>query len=80
MCYLFDRDYIDFLEDLEEDPAIRANINIYRNEEKFNMASTTPSEAGDDIPVIGLDEMLEDLQTEDDVGGDEPTENQGEGE
>ncbi|KAB7501405.1 60S ribosomal export protein NMD3 [Armadillidium nasatum] len=28
------RDYIDFLEDLEEDPTIRANINIYRNEDK----------------------------------------------
>ena len=29
------RGYTDFLEDLEEDPDVRADINIYKGEEKL---------------------------------------------
>ncbi|KAK3885813.1 hypothetical protein Pcinc_010007 [Petrolisthes cinctipes] len=64
------RDYTDFLEDLEEDTQFRTNINIYRDASK-QPQDGTESEAGD-LPQIGLEEMLEDLHI-----GSDPT---GEGE
>lgn len=52
-------DYTDFLEDLEEDPQYRTNINIYRDDAKM-AKQDTESEAGE-IPQVGLEEMLDDL-------------------
>lgn len=63
-CDLFFRDYVDFLEDLEEDPQYRANVNIYRDSEKM-ATSDTASEVGD-MPQVGVEEMLEDLHIADD--------------
>lgn len=54
-------DYDEFLEDLEEDREYRSVINIYRDRAKVN-ASESDIE---DAPTIGLEEMLDDLQIED---------------
>ncbi|MBZ3879936.1 Olfactory receptor 14C36 [Sciurus carolinensis] len=62
-----ERQYQDFLEDLEEDEAIRKNINIYRD-------STIPVESDTDdegAPGISLAEMLEDLHISQDTTGEE---------
>uniref|UniRef100_F7E4H4 60S ribosomal export protein NMD3 n=1 Tax=Monodelphis domestica TaxID=13616 RepID=F7E4H4_MONDO len=63
----FSRQYQDFLEDLEEDEAIRKNVNIYK-------ASTIPVESDTDdegAPRISLAEMLEDLHIAEDATGGE---------
>ncbi|XP_078003592.1 60S ribosomal export protein NMD3 isoform X2 [Phascolarctos cinereus] len=62
-----ERQYQDFLEDLEEDEAIRKNVNIYK-------ASTIPVESDTDdegAPRISLAEMLEDLHISEDATGGE---------
>ena len=59
---LHPRDFADFLEDLEEDVEMRGNVLMYRDASK---GLDTDSEFGDDAPRIGLDEMLEDLETGD---------------
>ena len=38
-CFSVFRQYQDFLEDLEEDEALRKNVNIYRGEQTFHCAS-----------------------------------------
>ncbi|CAL8071948.1 unnamed protein product [Orchesella dallaii] len=53
------RDYEDFLQDLEEDPAYREAVNIYKNV-NVNVESTTTDDEGD-APKISLQEMLDDL-------------------
>ncbi|ELW47238.1 60S ribosomal export protein NMD3 [Tupaia chinensis] len=62
-----ERQYQDFLEDLEEDEAIRKNVNIYRD-------SSIPVESDTDdegAPRISLAEMLEDLHISQDATGEE---------
>ncbi|XP_059473393.1 60S ribosomal export protein NMD3 [Neocloeon triangulifer] len=55
-------DYMDFLDDLECDPAYRQNVNIYRK----NVSLPPVEEVDeDDRPRISLQEMLEDLVLED---------------
>ena len=80
----FFSDYTEFLEDLEEDPVLRQNVNVYKgissplwelsitcyllDERKINQTgnSMENEEANDDdIPRIGLDEMLADMTMED---------------
>jgi nonsense-mediated mRNA decay protein 3 len=62
------RDYNDFLEDLEEDVAYRQNVNIF----KAGNVAVEPSETDDeDIPRVTLAEMLEDLHIADDATGGE---------
>lgn len=61
------RDYIDFLEDLEEDQQLRHNVNIYRDANKLQNTDTE-SEAGE-VPRIGLEEMLDDLQIDMEAAG-----------
>lgn len=63
-----ENDYRDFLEDLEEDPDYRQNINIYRNAERHT-AVESDSDA-EDMPHISLQEMLDDLCLEDATGGE----------
>jgi nonsense-mediated mRNA decay protein 3 len=58
-----ERDYLDFLEDLEEDPATRQHVNIYRDREK--MAVDLDDTDDEDVPRITLQEMLEDMQLDD---------------
>ncbi|XP_067937287.1 60S ribosomal export protein NMD3-like [Watersipora subatra] len=59
-----ERDYTDFMEDLEEDETLRHNVNIYKDHRKVAV------EADADTPQISLEEMLDDLTlTEDATGG-----------
>ncbi|KAM7248511.1 hypothetical protein CapIbe_000550 [Capra ibex] len=61
-----ERQYQDFLEDLEEDEAIRKNVNIYRD-------SAIPVESDTDdegAPRVSLAEMLEDLHISQDATGE----------
>jgi len=57
-----DRDYEDFLEDLEEDPDIRERINIYKKQVE-EVATDTEGE-DEEIPRVSLAEMLDDLNIE----------------
>jgi nonsense-mediated mRNA decay protein 3 len=50
-------DFADFMEDMEEDPMLRANINIYKDEHKINRVN---DELDVDLPTITLEEMLDD--------------------
>jgi len=63
-------EYEAFLKDLEQDPDLRFNINLYKNEDyRSEMASTV----GDDVPTVPIEELIEDLTLGDDedVEGDE---------
>lgn len=56
------REYMDFLDDLEEDPMLRQNVNIYADKEKMEaMMAVDTDELEEDAPKITLQEMLEDL-------------------
>ncbi|RWS10009.1 60S ribosomal export protein NMD3-like protein [Dinothrombium tinctorium] len=58
------RDFIDFMEDLEEDYISRQHINIFKDKErerKESAASVDVDEVDPDAPEISLEEMLEDL-------------------
>jgi len=59
-----DRDYTDFLEDLEEDPTLRQNVMIYKDERKFNEIDDEKETI--DIPQIGLEEMMSELKLDED--------------
>ncbi|XP_015118213.1 60S ribosomal export protein NMD3 [Diachasma alloeum] len=56
-------DYNEFLEDLEEDPEMRQNINIFRDSSK--QIPVDSNDLDPNIPQITLEEMLEDLVIED---------------
>ena len=66
-----DKDYLDFLEDLEEDPKARENVNIYKDPKKM-MAVEALNDTGDNenLPQISLQEMLDDLNLNDDPMGE----------
>jgi len=54
------RDYENFLQDLEENPDMRQNINIYRD---ANYTAPTESEVDDEELRISLEEMLDEFDT-----------------
>jgi nonsense-mediated mRNA decay protein 3 len=58
------RDYNEFLDDLEEDPDLRHNVNIFKDSTKQILV-----DSGDDVdeavPRITLAEMLDDLVIDD---------------
>lgn len=56
-------EYNEFLEELEEDPDMRRNINIFKNTGKQIPVDT--NEMDPSIPQITLEEMLDDLMIED---------------
>lgn len=60
-CY---SEYNDFLEDLEEDPHMRQNVNIYKDKSK-QIAVDTNDMMDPSLPQITLEEMLDDLVIED---------------
>ncbi|CAF1313575.1 unnamed protein product [Adineta steineri] len=60
-----ERDYTDFLEDLEEDAVLRQTVNVYKDEKKFQSNNIGDEEGGEDIPRIDLNEMLADMTMED---------------
>jgi len=69
-------EYDDFLEDLEEDPEIRQNVNVYKDANKVIAVDDSASVAGGDddgVPQITLAEMLDDL----DLGGADATGEEG---
>lgn len=53
-----DGDYNDFLEDLEEDPELRKNINLYKREQKPQWMAEAEEVLA---PKVGLEELLDDL-------------------
>ena len=53
-------EYDDFLEDLEEDPELRQNVNVYKDNRKM-IAVDDSSSVDDGVPQITLAEMLDDL-------------------
>ena len=53
-------DYVDFLEDLEEDSELRQHVNIYKDPKKMIQVDDTDSEF-DDTPRITLAEMMDEL-------------------
>lgn len=60
------RDLMDFMDDLEEDPHLRQSVNIYADKDRMAIDDGAMDE-DEDLPQIGLDEMLQDLDIE--VGG-----------
>lgn len=67
-------EYNQFLEDLEEDPQLRQNINIFRDVSKQIPVDTNDMD-DPSVPKITLEEMLDDLNIEDvEMGGDDDDE------
>lgn len=62
MFVFLSRDYNEFLDDLEEDPAFRQNINIFKDAKKI---AVDIDELDPSLPRITLAEMLDDLNIED---------------
>ncbi|CAB0033576.1 unnamed protein product [Trichogramma brassicae] len=56
-------DYNEFLDELEEDPEMRSNINIYKDKNKIIPVDTSCIDPY--MPQITLEEMLDDLVIED---------------
>ncbi|CAG8570878.1 431_t:CDS:2 [Acaulospora morrowiae] len=60
-----DLEYEMFLQDLEEDPELRQNVNLYKSTSTVAMdvdgTVGESSEGDDDFPEIGIEELLEDL-------------------
>lgn len=50
---------------MEEDPAYRQNVNIFRDKSKEQIAVDVDDLGDETIPHITLDEMLDDLNLED---------------
>ena len=77
----YEADYEDFMQELEEDPALRSQINLYRDPESIELKQkraqhatfvAAPSDSDgelkdDEFPDVGLDELLEELT----LGADE---------
>uniref|UniRef100_A0A2P2JQC7 60S ribosomal export protein NMD3 n=2 Tax=Rhizophora mucronata TaxID=61149 RepID=A0A2P2JQC7_RHIMU len=58
------KEYEEFLRDLEENPELRFNISLYRNKE-YQPSEMTSVTNGDDVPSIPLEELLADLDISD---------------
>lgn len=58
------------MEDLEEDPQLRQNINIFRDATK-QIPVDTDDMPDESAPRITLEEMLDDLVLDDDAMGDD---------
>lgn len=53
--YVTGNDYNDFLEDLEDDPELRKNVNLYKKEQWMAEAEEVLA------PRVGLEELLDEL-------------------
>eukprot|EP00163_Fabomonas_tropica_P022840 TRINITY_DN3994_c0_g1_i2.p1 TRINITY_DN3994_c0_g1~~TRINITY_DN3994_c0_g1_i2.p1 ORF type:complete len:544 (-),score=140.87 TRINITY_DN3994_c0_g1_i2:242-1873(-) len=57
-----------FMQDLEEDPEMRANINLYRDPQaraaRMSVQTDTDME---DLPTVGLEELLEDMHVDEPI-------------
>ncbi|XP_061992787.1 uncharacterized protein LOC133710667 [Rosa rugosa] len=56
-----DSEYEQFLDDLEENPEMRFNVSLYRNEEYQKPSETASVTDGEDLPSVTLEELLGDL-------------------
>ena len=61
---IYYRDYNAFLDDLEEDPVYRQNVNIYKDNSKAMPVDSNDQDDPNE-PHITLEEMLDDLHIED---------------
>ncbi|CAH1772405.1 unnamed protein product [Owenia fusiformis] len=66
--------YTDFLEDLEEDPDLRHNVNIYKDTNKIAVDQDDTDD--ENVPTVSLQEMLDDLHISTDATGEEGAEMQ----
>ncbi|CAI2180000.1 2642_t:CDS:2 [Funneliformis geosporum] len=64
-----EEDYESFLQDLEEDPELRQNVNLYKSSNAMNVDTTAEESTAEeeDFPEIKLEELLEDLTLEDTI-------------
>lgn len=58
------REYNEFLDDLEEDQQLRQHVNIYKDSSKQQMPVDVNDMEDPSMPIITLDEMLDDLVLE----------------
>lgn len=63
-CFYREGDYNEFLDDLENDPQLRQNVNIFKDNSKM-MPVDTNDMIDPTIPRITLEEMLDDLVIDD---------------
>lgn len=63
------RDYMDFLDDLEEEPEMRTQVNVFHNPEAVAAADAVAGDEGleHDVPTISVEEMLDELTLETEV-------------
>jgi len=64
-----DRNYEEFLRDLEEDPEMRSQVNLYKVAEAPESMHTEGTDIEDDFPDVGVDELL-DMVDDLTLGGD----------
>ena len=69
--YFSFREYREFLDDLEEDTAYRAGVNIYRDSAKLAVDSDDVTSDDDEAPRISLAEMINDLDISEDATGED---------
>eukprot|EP00164_Ancoracysta_twista_P001704 GFYU01002234.1.p1 GENE.GFYU01002234.1~~GFYU01002234.1.p1 ORF type:complete len:520 (-),score=194.37 GFYU01002234.1:43-1602(-) len=70
-------EYEAFLQDLEEDKEMRANVNLYKDQSYFEhkQRGGAPSEVDDDdAPQVGLEELLDELTLNDAIQADDDPE------
>jgi len=60
-------DFNEFLDDLEDDPAMRQNVNIFKDPKKQQIPVSVDDMLDPSIPQITLDEMMDDLNIGPDV-------------
>lgn len=64
LFFHFKSDYNEFLDELEEDPEMRMNVNIFKDKSKKQIPVDL-DEIDPSMPQITLEEMLDDLVIED---------------
>lgn len=64
-------EYEQFLRDLEENPDLRFNLSLYRNQEYQPSDLASVIDDGEELPSIPIDELLADLDISDDDDDDE---------
>lgn len=60
-----ERQYESFLADLEEDPEMRAKVQLYKKQDAERMAAESEMDEDEDFPEVPLDEMLDALAMHD---------------
>ncbi|PWA00490.1 hypothetical protein BB558_003452 [Smittium angustum] len=67
----FDDEYEQFMNELEEDPELRQNINLYKDESAVKRDNGSDmDEEDDDLPEVPLEELLDSLDINDEMDQD----------